>query len=92
MKYAGRDATAVFKPIHPDDTLEKNLAKEKHLGIVDADAAREIQRVNANRKRTKDELRVERARQMKPPLGRILTLQDMEVRIGNRRPTPRSMT
>jgi L-lactate dehydrogenase (cytochrome) len=92
LKYAGKDATAVYKPIHPDDALEKNLAKEKHLGFVDADAARELQRVNTSRKRTKEELRVERARQKKPPLGRILTLQDMEVRIENHRPTPGSMT
>lgn len=83
LKYAGRDATAAYSPIHPKDALEKNLAKDKHLGSVDADAAREIQQADANRKKTKDELRMEQAKQDKPPLGRILHLQDMEVRFGN---------
>ena len=83
LKYAGKDATAVYQPIHPKDALEKNLAKEKHLGPVDADAVREIQKENVNRRKTEDELRVEQAMQNKPPLGRILTLQDMEVCFGN---------
>ena len=83
LKYAGKDATAVYKPIHSEDALEKNLSKEKHLGPVDSDAAREIQEVDANRKKTKDELRMEQAKLNKPPLKRILTLQDMEVRLGN---------
>ena len=83
LKYAGKDATAVYKPIHPKDVLEKNLAKDKHLGFLNADATREIQKADANRKKTKDESRMEQAKQNKPPLGRIVTLQDMEVRFGN---------
>jgi L-lactate dehydrogenase (cytochrome) len=82
LKYAGKDATAAYKPIHPEDALEKNLAKEKHLGSVDANAVREMQRADANRKKTRDELRMEQAKLGKPPLKRILTLQDMEVRSG----------
>jgi len=78
LKYAGKDATAIYKPIHPKDALEKNLAKEKRLGSVDADALREIQKAGANREQTKDQLRMDQAKQNKPPLGRILTLQDME--------------
>ena len=35
LKYAGKDATEEFDPIHPPDTLEKYLAKDKHLGPVD---------------------------------------------------------
>lgn len=38
---------------------------------------------NEDRKKTKDELRVELALQNKPSLRRIFTLQDMEVRLGN---------
>ncbi|KAF9786874.1 FMN-dependent dehydrogenase-domain-containing protein [Thelephora terrestris] len=78
LKYAGRDATAAYKPIHPEDALEKSLPKEKHLGFVDANAIRELQQSDTNRKQTKDELRMERAKASKLPLGRILTLQDME--------------
>lgn len=80
LKYAGKDATAAYKPIHPDDALEKNLPKEKHLGSIDADAAGEIPRADASREKSQDELRMERAERNKPPLKRILTLQDIEVR------------
>lgn len=82
LKYAGRDATAAYKPIHPEDALEKNLSDEKHLGPVDPDAVAEILRAQANREKTQDELRMERAELNKPPLKRILTLHDMEVRFG----------
>lgn len=84
MKYAGKDATTAYQPIHPDDALEKNLAKEKHLGSVDANTVGEIQKADANRKKTQDELRMEQAKLDKPPLRRIITLQDMEVRFRHR--------
>ncbi|TVY52121.1 Cytochrome b2, mitochondrial, partial [Lachnellula cervina] len=35
LKYAGRDATEEYEPIHPPDTLDKYLDKSKHLGEVD---------------------------------------------------------
>ncbi|KAF2019729.1 hypothetical protein BU24DRAFT_342838 [Aaosphaeria arxii CBS 175.79] len=35
LKYAGKDATEEYEPIHPPDTLEKYLDKSKHLGEVD---------------------------------------------------------
>lgn len=35
LKYAGKDATEEFDPIHPPDTLDKYLDKSKHLGAVD---------------------------------------------------------
>lgn len=84
LKYAGKDATSAYKPIHPEDALENNLAKEKHLGSVDANAVTEMQRADANRKKTQDELRIEQAKLNKPPLKRILTLEDMEVCFGHR--------
>ncbi|KAL6246963.1 hypothetical protein RBB50_006270 [Rhinocladiella similis] len=34
LRYAGKDATEDFTPIHPSDTLHKHLPKEKHLGPV----------------------------------------------------------
>lgn len=80
MKYAGRDATAAYKPIHPPDALEKNLPKDKCLGPVSLAAKQELQSQESLRKKTKDEIRVAEAQSRKPPLKRILTLQDMEVR------------
>jgi L-lactate dehydrogenase (cytochrome) len=35
LKYAGKDATEEYEPIHPPDTLDKYLDKTKHLGEVD---------------------------------------------------------
>ena len=35
LKYAGKDATEEFEPIHPPDTLDKFLDPSKHLGSVD---------------------------------------------------------
>lgn len=34
LKYAGKDATEAYEPIHPPDTLDKYLPKDKHLGAV----------------------------------------------------------
>jgi len=35
LKYAGKDGTEAYEPIHPPDTLDKYLDKSKHLGEVD---------------------------------------------------------
>ncbi|KAK6341718.1 hypothetical protein TWF696_008785 [Orbilia brochopaga] len=35
LKYAGKDATEEFDPIHPPDTLDKYLDRSKHMGEVD---------------------------------------------------------
>lgn len=35
LKYAGKDATEEYEPIHPPDTLDKYLPHDKHLGEVD---------------------------------------------------------
>ena len=37
LKYAGKDATEAYEPIHPPDTLDKYLDKSKHLGEVNMD-------------------------------------------------------
>lgn len=78
LKYAGKDATAAYVPIHPSDTLDKELPKEKHLGPLSTDAVKDVEAANSNRKKTKDELRVEEAFKSKPPLSEMLNLQDIE--------------
>jgi L-lactate dehydrogenase (cytochrome) len=35
LKFAGKDATETYDPIHPPDTLDKYLDQSKHLGPVD---------------------------------------------------------
>ena len=79
MKYAGKDATSAYEPIHPPDALEKNLPLEKHLGDIDSRSAQEIQQAKEERKKTKDELRMEKAQKERPPLSRILSGKEMEV-------------
>ncbi|THH02863.1 hypothetical protein EW026_g75 [Hermanssonia centrifuga] len=78
LKYAGTDATEAYEPIHPPDALDKNLSPEKHLGELDTASASQIQAVRDTREKTEDELRTEREQAAKPPLNRILDLQEME--------------
>jgi L-lactate dehydrogenase (cytochrome) len=82
LKYAGKDATAAYEPIHPPDALDKNLSKDKYLGELDTAAAQEIAREAESRDKTKDEIRVEQAQRQKPALNRVLNLQDIEVGVG----------
>ncbi|KAJ8597008.1 hypothetical protein M405DRAFT_756764, partial [Rhizopogon salebrosus TDB-379] len=78
MRYAGQDATAAYVPIHPSDTLEKNLAPEQHLGSLDSDSILRLKDAGKNKVPTRDELRVEKAVKSKPPLKRIINVEDME--------------
>ncbi|KAK0185061.1 FMN-dependent dehydrogenase-domain-containing protein [Armillaria mellea] len=78
LKYAGKDATLAYEPIHPPDALERNLPPSKHLGSLNTDVALRMEGLRANRKKTKDELRAEQALRERLPLNRILSLSDME--------------
>ncbi|KAJ7264875.1 FMN-dependent dehydrogenase-domain-containing protein [Mycena haematopus] len=78
LQYAGRDATSAYEPIHPPDAVEKNLPLSKHLGPLSVSATQTAANGQQNRKKTKDELRVEQALLQRPPLGRILSVADME--------------
>ncbi|PGH08305.1 hypothetical protein AJ80_07901 [Polytolypa hystricis UAMH7299] len=35
LRFAGRDATEEYDPVHPAGTIEKELPKEKHLGALE---------------------------------------------------------
>ncbi|CAK7564645.1 MAG: hypothetical protein SEPTF4163_002541 [Sporothrix epigloea] len=83
LKYAGRDATAAFDPVHPPDTLDKYLDKSKHLGPV-ADMAAVVA-ADENRKKTPEEeaeaaedLRLAEARENMPPIDSCYNLLDFE--------------
>ncbi|KAL8774552.1 MAG: hypothetical protein Q9209_000925 [Squamulea sp. 1 TL-2023] len=41
LKWAGKDATETYDPIHPPDTLDKFLDKSKHLGEVNMDTVQQ---------------------------------------------------
>jgi hypothetical protein len=79
LEFGGRDATAAYTPIHPSDALDKNIAPEKHLGDLDQASILELRQEKENQTKTRDELRVEEALKNRPPLSRMINVQDMEV-------------
>ena len=73
LKYAGKDATEEFDPIHPPDTLDKYLDKSKHLGSVDMSTVEQEEKdVDPE-----EAERLERIKRM-PPLAACYNLMDFE--------------
>ncbi|KAK2595952.1 hypothetical protein QQS21_006482 [Conoideocrella luteorostrata] len=73
LKYAGKDATEEFEPIHPPDTLDKYLDRSKHLGKVRMDTvAREVKQEDPE-----EAARLERV-ELKPLLSQCYNLFDFE--------------
>jgi L-lactate dehydrogenase (cytochrome) len=79
LKYAGKDATIVYEPIHPPNALTDNLPPSKRLGPVDVGSARVLNEQRMQRSKTTDEKRVEAALAKRPPIERIISLADLEV-------------
>ncbi|GBE80753.1 FMN-dependent dehydrogenase-domain-containing protein [Sparassis latifolia] len=73
LKYAGKDATAEYDPIHPPDAITKNLPPEKHLGSVDPDTVLRVEVEITDEERDR-QLRMAQ----RPPLSEILNLHDFE--------------
>ncbi|RMJ17370.1 Cytochrome b2, mitochondrial [Fusarium kuroshium] len=73
LKYAGKDATKEYEPIHPPDTLDKYLDASKHLGPVDMGTVQQEEK-----EEDPDEAaRLERVEQ-KPLLSQCYNLHDFE--------------
>ncbi|KAF4125261.1 L-lactate dehydrogenase (cytochrome), partial [Geosmithia morbida] len=73
LKYAGKDATEEFEPIHPPDTLDKYLDQSKHLGPVDMETVEQEEK-------EEDPEEVERQERLKqkPLLSQCYNLHDFE--------------
>ncbi|KAL6814150.1 FMN-dependent dehydrogenase domain-containing protein [Trichoderma afarasin] len=73
LKYAGKDATEEFDPIHPRDTLDKYLDKSLHLGPVDMSTV-------AQETKREDPEEVERQKRIAemPLLSECFNLHDFE--------------
>ncbi|KAA8650265.1 hypothetical protein EYZ11_003826 [Aspergillus tanneri] len=73
LKYAGKDATEEFDPIHPPDTLDKYLDSSKHLGEVDMATVKQEEKAV-------DPEEIERQERVKrmPPLEACYNLLDFE--------------
>ncbi len=74
LKYAGRDATEEYEPIHPPDTLDKYLDRSRHLGEVDMGT---VKREEAKEDDPEERERQERIRRM-PILEQCYNLMDFE--------------
>lgn len=73
LKYAGKDATEEYEPIHPPDTLDKYLDKKKHLGPVNMETV-----AKEEKEQTPEEAeRQERIKRM-PILEQCYNLLDFE--------------
>ncbi|KAL9615290.1 MAG: hypothetical protein Q9167_000261 [Letrouitia subvulpina] len=73
LRWAGKDATETYDPIHPPDTLDKYLNKSKHLGHVDMDSI-EQEQVEGD---PDEQERQERIKRM-PILEQCYNLMDFE--------------
>ncbi|KAI8970806.1 glyoxylate dehydrogenase [Trametes punicea] len=73
LKYAGKDATEAYEPIHPPDTITTNLPLSKHLGIIDASTV-----VKVTKKVTEEEKRRQALLAARPPLDNVLNMHDFE--------------
>jgi len=73
LKYAGKDATEEFDPIHPPDTLDKYLDKSLHLGEVDMGTVEQEQKEED----PDEQQRQERIKRM-PILEQCYNLMDFE--------------
>lgn len=73
LKYAGKDATEEYEPIHPPDTLDKYLDKEKHLGEVDMNTVQQEEKADD----PDEQARQERIQRM-PILEQCYNLMDFE--------------
>lgn len=75
LKYAGKDATKEYDPIHPPDAITTNLKPDKHLGPIDRST---IDQTTSDDPTSEEE----RARQgrisSRPRLSEILNLHDFE--------------
>ncbi|KAK4134389.1 hypothetical protein BT67DRAFT_380532 [Trichocladium antarcticum] len=73
VKYAGKDATEEFEPIHPPDTLDKYLPKSKHLGPVDMSTV-----AKEKTEESPDEIERQKRIQEMPLLEQCYNLLDFE--------------
>jgi len=73
LKYAGKDATAEYEPIHPPNAITDNLPPEKHLGKVDPGTVQKVEVIISN-----EEKRRQERFKARPPMSEILNLHDFE--------------
>ncbi|KAI5982494.1 glyoxylate dehydrogenase [Pisolithus albus] len=73
LKYAGKDATEAYDPIHPPDAITTHLPKHKHLGPVDPKTVVKVDKVLSEEEKKRQALVAAR-----PPIDEIVNLHDFE--------------
>lgn len=73
MKYAGKDATKAFEPIHPPDIIQRFLSPKVCKGSIDLD---KLSKVVVEE--TAEDKRVRLARENKPRLEEMYNAFDFE--------------
>lgn len=73
LKYAGKDATEEYDPIHPPDAITTHLPPEKQLGLLEPDTAEKVEVIITDT----EKVRLERVSR-RPPLSEVLNLHDFE--------------
>ncbi|KAI1001101.1 Cytochrome b2 [Podosphaera aphanis] len=74
LKYAGKDASSEFNPIHPADTLIKYLDRSKHLGDVDMNTVEKQEKEQVTPAELERQERIKRI----PALEECYNLMDFE--------------
>jgi L-lactate dehydrogenase (cytochrome) len=74
LKYAGKDATEAYEPIHPPDAITTNLPTDKHLGEIDPSTITKVVK-----EVTEEDRRREAVMAARPSLEEIVNLHDFEV-------------
>ena len=78
MKYAGKDATSAFEPIHPTDIIQRFLAPEVCMGSIDAEALSKVPKVE-----TEEEKKIRLAREKMPRIDEMYNSFDFESMVQN---------
>ncbi|CEP18022.1 hypothetical protein [Parasitella parasitica] len=73
MKYAGKDATSAFEPIHPPDIIQRFLAPEVCMGSIDTEALSKVPKVE-----TEEEKKIRLAREKMPKIDEMYNSFDFE--------------
>lgn len=73
LKWAGKDATKIYEPIHPADTLDKYLDSSKHMGEVDMSTL-PLERIEDD----PDEAERQQRIKLMPKLNECFNLTDFE--------------
>ncbi|KAG1046877.1 hypothetical protein G6F43_010655 [Rhizopus delemar] len=73
LKYAGKDATDSFDPIHPPDIIQRLLPPDVFKGVVDPSALTKVLKVE-----TEEDRRIRMARENMPNLDEMYNTFDFE--------------